>query len=180
MTLEERREHNRRIMQETLAMIETSSKLKWQTEESLKRIRVFKDGNIPNHSASRYENEAKIIKEILGENCIAIHHIGSTSIVGLDAKPIIDIMPVVESLKKNFDTKAQKELNYNERLKNIQNIFSVINKKEIKDKNILLVDDIITTCATVNACAKELSKYAYSISACAVARNKLHKKTENK
>ena len=40
----------------------------------------------------------KIIKEILGENCIAIHHIGSTSIVGLDAKPIIDIMPVVESL----------------------------------------------------------------------------------
>ena len=53
MTLEERREYNRRIMQETLAMIETSSKLKWQTEESLKRIRVFKDGNIPNHSASR-------------------------------------------------------------------------------------------------------------------------------
>ena len=45
-----------------------------------------------------FENEAKIIKEILGENCIAIHHIGSTSIVGLDAKPIIDIMPVVESL----------------------------------------------------------------------------------
>ena len=89
-------------------------------------------------------------------------------------------LPVVESLKKNFDTKAQKELNYNERLKNIQNIFSIINKKEIKDKNILLVDDIITTCATVNACAKELSKYANSISACAVARNKLHKKASKR
>ncbi|HIT61992.1 MAG TPA: ComF family protein [Candidatus Caccovivens faecavium] len=87
-------------------------------------------------------------------------------------------LPVVECLKKNYDTKAQKELNYVERLDNIKNIFSVVDKDKIKNKNILLVDDIITTCATVDACAKELSRYAYSISACAVARNKLHKKTK--
>ncbi len=83
MTLEERREYNRRIMQETLAMIETSSKLKWQTEESLKRIRVFKDGNIPNHSAARYENEAKIIvsRKRTAEAAWAYRNLGRTAIL---------------------------------------------------------------------------------------------------
>ena len=83
MTLEERREYNRRIMQETLAMIETSSKLKWQTEESLKRIRVFKDGKIPNHSASRYENEAKIIvsRKRTAEAAWAYRNLGRTAIL---------------------------------------------------------------------------------------------------
>lgn len=46
----------------------------------------------------RFEQEAKIIKRILGENCIEIYHIGSTSVAGLPAKPIIDIMPVVKNL----------------------------------------------------------------------------------
>ena len=84
-------------------------------------------------------------------------------------------LPVVECLKKNFDTKEQKELNYTERLNNLKNIFSVVGKDNIKNKTILLVDDIITTCATVDSCSKALSKYANSISVCAVARNKLYK-----
>ncbi len=84
-------------------------------------------------------------------------------------------LPVVECLKKNFDTKEQKVLNYKERLTNLDNKFSVINSEKIKGKKILLVDDIITTCATVDACAKLLSKHASEISVCAVARNKLHK-----
>lgn len=45
-----------------------------------------------------FEAEAERIKKALGQNCIAIHHIGSTSIVGLSAKPIIDILPVVEDI----------------------------------------------------------------------------------
>ena len=49
--------------------------------------------------AELFETEATKIKNILGENCIEIYHIGSTSVVGLAAKPIIDIMPVVYSLK---------------------------------------------------------------------------------
>ena len=79
---------------------------------------------------------------------------------------------VVEVLRKNFDTKAQKELGYVDRMKNLKNTFSVIDKKAIKNKNVLLVDDIITTCSTVDACSAELAKYASSVSVCAVARNK--------
>ncbi len=45
-----------------------------------------------------FEKEAALIKEILGDNCIAIHHIGSTSVPELSAKPIIDIIPVVRDI----------------------------------------------------------------------------------
>ena len=45
-----------------------------------------------------FEQEATAIKQILGENCVAIYHIGSTAVPGLAAKPIIDIMPVVKRL----------------------------------------------------------------------------------
>lgn len=53
-----------------------------------------------------YEAEAKLILNILKDNCIAIYHIGSTAVENLAAKPIIDIMPVVKSLEE-VDQKAE-------------------------------------------------------------------------
>lgn len=46
-----------------------------------------------------FENEAARIRYILGESCIAVYHIGSTAVPGLKAKPIIDIMPVVQKIQ---------------------------------------------------------------------------------
>jgi len=63
-------------------------------------------------------------------------------------------------LIRKFYTKAQFALNRKARQENLQQIF-YINKKyidKIKNKNILLVDDIVTTCATVNSCAKVLKQ----------------------
>lgn len=45
-----------------------------------------------------FNHEAAHIKQALGENCINIYHIGSTSVPGLAAKPIIDIIPVVKNI----------------------------------------------------------------------------------
>ena len=48
----------------------------------------------------KYEQEKEKISAILKGNCITIYHIGSTSVPGLAAKPIIDIMAVVRSLEQ--------------------------------------------------------------------------------
>lgn len=47
-----------------------------------------------------FTQEAARIQEALGDNCITIHHIGSTSVPGLAAKPIIDMIPVVKDITK--------------------------------------------------------------------------------
>lgn len=51
----------------------------------------------------KFEEESILIKDIIADNCITIYHIGSTSVPGLAAKPIIDIMVVVKSLEKVDD-----------------------------------------------------------------------------
>lgn len=56
---------------------------------------------------SKYVGERDYITEILKDNCISIYHIGSTSVPGLSAKPIIDIMVVVRSLA-GVDAVAEK------------------------------------------------------------------------
>lgn len=45
-----------------------------------------------------YKEEEKLLYHLLGETAIDIQHVGSTSIEGLDSKPIIDIAVGVKSL----------------------------------------------------------------------------------
>lgn len=47
-----------------------------------------------------FEEESRGIWDIFGDELIDIHHIGSTSVSDLKAKPIIDIMPVVKHIEK--------------------------------------------------------------------------------
>lgn len=60
-----------------------------------------------------FESEAIVIKQALGNNCVAIHHIGSTAVPGLSAKPVIDILPVVRDIQEvDKRTKAMESLGY--------------------------------------------------------------------
>lgn len=47
----------------------------------------------------KYRREAEHIARILGQELVEMHHIGSTAVKGLSAKPIIDLMPVVRRIQ---------------------------------------------------------------------------------
>jgi GrpB-like predicted nucleotidyltransferase (UPF0157 family) len=47
-----------------------------------------------------FEEEAARLRDELGADLLKVEHVGSTSIPGLDAKPILDIVIAVESLRK--------------------------------------------------------------------------------
>lgn len=47
-----------------------------------------------------FEREATRLRALLGDEIVSIHHIGSTSVPGLDAKPIIDLLPLVHDIAR--------------------------------------------------------------------------------
>lgn len=61
-------------------------------------------------------------------------------------------------LIKYKDIIEQSKLNKEERQKNIQGVYKLENKEKIKNKRILLIDDIFTTGSTVNECSKTLKQ----------------------
>ena len=68
-------------------------------------------------------------------------------------------IPLETLLYKKENIKEQKKLSKIERKKNVEEAFNVINTSKIKDKTVILIDDVITTGATVLACANELKKF---------------------
>lgn len=63
---------------------------------------------------------------------------------------------LIDCLKKVRETKDQIGLDGDSRWKNLSSSFKIKNLNKILDKNILIIDDVITTGATSYYCAKEI------------------------
>jgi GrpB-like predicted nucleotidyltransferase (UPF0157 family) len=50
--------------------------------------------------SKRFLEEAAQIRQVLGRELVAIYHMGSTSVPGIKAKPIIDILVEVQDIEK--------------------------------------------------------------------------------
>lgn len=62
---------------------------------------------------AEFEAEAQRIARALGSNVVALHHIGSTAIPGMFAKPILDILLEVDDLARlDRETGALQALGY--------------------------------------------------------------------
>lgn len=62
------------------------------------------------------------------------------------------------SLQRKLFTESQTKKNRLERWKNVQNAFELKDKNSLNKKHILLLDDVFTTGATLEACIKTLQK----------------------
>lgn len=67
-------------------------------------------------------------------------------------------IPVSNCIKKVKHTKEQKKLTKEERIKNLIGAFEVTSNEDIKNKRVLLIDDVMTTGATIGECTKILKK----------------------
>ena len=71
---------------------------------------------------------------------------------------VMDV-PVIKNnvVRKRF-TETQTKKHRTERWENVEGSFEINNAQEIKGKHILLVDDVVTTGATLEACSAEILK----------------------
>ena len=67
-------------------------------------------------------------------------------------------MPVLPALVKVRETMPQKELSGKARAENVKGCFAAAYGDYVKGRKILLVDDVFTTGATANECARALLK----------------------
>ena len=76
-----------------------------------------------------------------------------------------------EVLRRSRPTKPQTRLAYADRLKNVRDAFEIFHAEPVKDRHVLLLDDVYTTGNTLNACAKVLKEAgARKVTALAVCR----------
>ena len=76
-----------------------------------------------------------------------------------------------KALKKTKHTLPQVSCNGKQRLKNVRNAFDVIHPEMVKNKRIVLIDDVFTTGSTLKECARVLKKAgAKSVDALTIAR----------
>jgi ComF family protein len=67
-------------------------------------------------------------------------------------------VPVVPALTKIKETISQVKLDRSKRLKNLTDAFHVKERKAVKDRKVLIVDDVSTTGATAEAAANKLKR----------------------
>lgn len=68
-------------------------------------------------------------------------------------------LPILTDVLKRTSFKgSQTKKNQWERRENVDGVFRLVRPDDIRGKHILLIDDIITTGATIVACADELCK----------------------
>jgi len=82
-------------------------------------------------------------------------------------------LPVVEAVRRTHETAAQFDLDRSARGTNVRNAFEVAAAEQIRGRWVVLVDDVVTTGATLAACAEALLRAgAKAVSAVTVARER--------
>lgn len=115
---------------------------------------------VPIHKKDRYQrgyNQSKILAKALST--------------------VMDL-PYCDTLLKIRHTKKQHNLTYAERKTNLNGAFQLIDQELVRDKRILIIDDIVTSGYTLGNCCKVLSKGKPQLICCATIANAQRKYPE--
>ena len=95
-----------------------------------------------------------------------------TEILAEDLAKNLGILYDKNILLKAVNNVKQSSLSEQERYKNVKNVFKVKNSDKIRNKKIILIDDICTTSATLEECSRVLKESgAKSITALVIAKD---------
>ena len=81
-----------------------------------------------------------------------------TELIAREIRKRTDIELVTTCLYKEKNNVPQSTLNKEDRIENVKNAYIIKNSKIIKDKRVIIFDDIYTTGSTVNECSKLLKQ----------------------
>ena len=102
---------------------------------------------------------------------LLMRRFNQSALLGFALSRALGVACLPATLKRTRYTTPQMRLPRVERLKNVRNAFAVPDTAVVTGKHILLVDDVVTTGATVAACAAALKKAgAASVHVLALAR----------
>lgn len=109
-----------------------------------------------------------IISVPMYKNKKAVRGYNQSELIAKEIAKQMELTFEKDVLIKQKNTKVQSTLTGKQREENIKNAFAIINSEKIRNKKIILVDDIYTTGSTVNECSKML-KQAGAREICVVA-----------
>ena len=104
----------------------------------------------------------RLIKRRYNQSSLLANELGKLTNIEVDTCTLV----------KGRKTKAQVDCNGNERMINVKDAFYLKDLNKLKDKRVLLVDDVLTTGSTLNECAKAIkAAKPKSIDALTVSRS---------
>jgi len=68
----------------------------------------------------------------------------------------VTMLPISEAVERIHYVRSQTKLNRYERFSNVEMVFKLTKPEELRNKNILIVDDVFTTGATIEAMLRAL------------------------
>ena len=78
--------------------------------------------------------------------------------IGRELERLTQIPMAPETLERIRPTRQQSTLHHKDRADNVRNAFLCDRAAGVRDRRLLLLDDVITSCATVNECARALKE----------------------
>ena len=134
--------------------------LQYKFKDKAYLYKMFSEFFVKNEKVCRFlKNYDIIIPVPMSKKKIAKRGYNQTELISKEiAKNIQNLEYLKNILVKQKETKMQSTLNKKERFNNVKNAYKIQNMQKIKEKNIILFDDIYTTGATSKECAKTIMK----------------------